>query len=966
MSKKVSKILSVLLAVLMLVSVVPMTASAAVFEGTCGADGDNLTWKIDESTATLYINGTGDMKDYSLYFGTRAPWYQYYNSFIYVSIGDDVTSIGDNAFAYSSLYVEDIEIGKGIKKIGYNSFNLDEQTVTVNTDNPYLYIDENGYVLSKDNTIFHSVLRKKSSISIPDGVLEIRAFAFYGQPGNTEYQLNISASVQKIDLHKGFIENQPAFYVDENNQYFSSDEYGALFNKDKTIIYRGVAAARNAYPCYKIPETVTEVADYAFYNYLYIDGEATFSGNIEITENVKQIGKESFCNAGGGGKLFIPLSVEYLDPYFAYIGDEGWTDVYYEGTQEQWRQIYSRPYSAEYEEEYIHINYEHSNHIFKDKDLGNCTTASSCITCGFIAEANVEHVWEKYNWPAAPCLDGYIEYRCDNCGEYKTEKSPATEEHDWRFYSSKAASCVDGYIEYRCDNCGNYKTETIPATGEHDWYTEWETYDCGYSADFYCYYCDAQKTEMFEHNWELEWTESPSCGYDGVEEYYCDYCGQYKTETISATGEHDWEVYSQQAASCVDGYIKYQCNNCGSYKTETIPATGEHIGPIFDDRSASCVDDGYVKYECHWCKEIITDIIPATGEHAWYYDEDNFLPCEGGTRYYYCENGCGTTKTEEIEGIGEHIWYITDESDFLSCIGGTKYYRCYACGTTKSEYVEGTGHDWQVGGFNGEEHFYDCKGGTIDYFCDVCDAFKLEFIEGTGEHDWGRVEDDDFAPCEGGYRYYFCVNECGATKTEYAEPTEHDWRFDYGDYRPCSGGTKYYSCSYACGASKSEYIEGTGEHEWKYYSNHDATCTQDGTKYLRCEICFSYGDDVVDEGSALGHDYTERTVLTQQTCTQDGVSIQRCKRCDDMVVFNEKAYAHYDENEDGKCDECSVSIEVNLPDEPETPDEPGTSQEKCTCNCHKSGFFEFIWKILCFFYRLFGINPVCDCNVNHY
>lgn len=38
----------------------------------------------------------------------------------------------------------------------------------------------------------------------------------------------------------------------------------------------------------------------------------------------------------------------------------------------------------------------------------------------------------------------------------------------------------------------------------------------------------------------------------------------------------------------------------------------------------------------------------------------------------------------------------------------------------------------------------------------------------------------------------------------------------------------------------------------------------------------------------------------------------------------------------------------------------------CSCNCHKSGFMGFIWKILRIFYKLFKINPVCGCGIAHY
>ncbi len=39
---------------------------------------------------------------------------------------------------------------------------------------------------------------------------------------------------------------------------------------------------------------------------------------------------------------------------------------------------------------------------------------------------------------------------------------------------------------------------------------------------------------------------------------------------------------------------------------------------------------------------------------------------------------------------------------------------------------------------------------------------------------------------------------------------------------------------------------------------------------------------------------------------------------------------------------------------------------KCSCNCHKGGFMNLIWKILRFFYKLFGMNKTCSCGVAHY
>ena len=40
--------------------------------------------------------------------------------------------------------------------------------------------------------------------------------------------------------------------------------------------------------------------------------------------------------------------------------------------------------------------------------------------------------------------------------------------------------------------------------------------------------------------------------------------------------------------------------------------------------------------------------------------------------------------------------------------------------------------------------------------------------------------------------------------------------------------------------------------------------------------------------------------------------------------------------------------------------------EFCSCNCHKSGFMGFIWKITLFFNKLFKTNKTCACGAIHY
>ncbi len=74
-----------------LVSIACLSVSAAeVASGTCGADGENLTWVLDD-TGTLTISGEGAMADWTS--SSNVPWYNYRSSIKTVVIEDGVTSI---------------------------------------------------------------------------------------------------------------------------------------------------------------------------------------------------------------------------------------------------------------------------------------------------------------------------------------------------------------------------------------------------------------------------------------------------------------------------------------------------------------------------------------------------------------------------------------------------------------------------------------------------------------------------------------------------------------------------------------------------------------------------------------------------------------------------------------------------------------------------------------------------------
>ncbi|MBR2413821.1 MAG: leucine-rich repeat domain-containing protein [Clostridia bacterium] len=115
------KLLSIILTILMLATSIPFALAAdTVASGTCGADGDNLTWILD-TDGTLTISGTGAMAEYSnvhlpMYDDYLPPWADYKESIKKIVIEEGVTELGRYAF-YEHPAVKHISIADSVTNL---------------------------------------------------------------------------------------------------------------------------------------------------------------------------------------------------------------------------------------------------------------------------------------------------------------------------------------------------------------------------------------------------------------------------------------------------------------------------------------------------------------------------------------------------------------------------------------------------------------------------------------------------------------------------------------------------------------------------------------------------------------------------------------------------------------------------------------------------------------------------------
>ncbi|MCR5523123.1 MAG: leucine-rich repeat domain-containing protein [Clostridia bacterium] len=560
-----------------------------------------------------------------------------------VDLGDNIRTIGDGAFCncYSLSKIsipasvdyigviafegctslETVELPDICDFVGYHAFNL--TPFSRKSSNWY----NNGfYVAGNLNAVASS---SDETFVVKEGTVRIDEMALDG--GRKYKSIVLPASVRNIDY--------PQFYSDYSVENFSVSAENPVFHSAGNCIIETesgklILGCKNSV----IPDdgSVKVIADKAFYNCESLT-------SITIPNSVTDINDEAFSWCSGLENLTLGNGITNIG--LGAFRDCPFTEVYYNGTEEQWNNIYIDDTDIQpFDEAIIHY---HSEHVFDD---GNpvkeptCTeegqTVYVCSVCDYsyiAVEPAKGHTEVTISGAPATCTDSGVTdgIYCSVCKKVlKSAEEIAPLGHDEIPHEAKPSTCIEhGYKAYvTCSRCDYTTYEELPL-GDHS------------PAD-----------SVIEESTDS--TCNKAGEYDEV--VYCSVCGDEisRIHKYRELGAHvplgpvkESEVY----ATCTKGGYYYNVVRCGICGTElsrekvlTNPTGHSYSSVVI---VPTCTGEGYTTFTCI-CGDAYTD---------------NYVPSLGHSFTDYVYNNDATTKSD-----------------------GTETGKCSRCDATDTRFVPGT------------------------------------------------------------------------------------------------------------------------------------------------------------------------------------------------------------------------------------------------------------------------------------
>ena len=295
-----------------------------------------------------------------------------------VTIGDSITTIGDEAF-YGCTNLTSVNMGNGVRQIGHSAFYNCGNLTNVSMSSSVEQIGDYAFYQC-------SVM---NDVDMPESVASIGAYAFYKCKGlsrltiswNTvsigEYAFGSCSGLQEITILQDLLNEGATLTIGERAFAYCTGVTSLTLPDTVTTIGKGAFYACSGLSVIDIPDSVTNLGEEAFYacsglvvvtigdgitriesNAFYrctslrtinwgenIESieEGAFSGctslvSITLPERVTSLGRSAFYNCTELTAITIGSNLSSFG-YNVFWSCSKLTDVYYTGTEQEWKAI---------------------------------------------------------------------------------------------------------------------------------------------------------------------------------------------------------------------------------------------------------------------------------------------------------------------------------------------------------------------------------------------------------------------------------------------------------------------------------------------------------------------------------------------------------------------------------------------------------------------------------------------------
>ena len=577
--------------------------------GYCGPyGGTNIaTYYITEDMC-LHIEGAGSVQ-WMQYHEKFPHWDSYRGKITSVVIGDQITTIPDNAFN-SHTKLNSIAIPEGVRTVG--GFQ----------GTPALKEIKLPSTLVRVPSFTNSGLQ---AIIIPEGIKWIEEKTFYGCSDLTSVQL--PSTVETIYTR--------AFsYCGRLTQINFPQSLKTIDNS--AFAYSGIRTAN-------LPEGVQSIGQSAFANCGNL-------ANVTIPSGVTTIQYSTFENSALK-TVHIPKTVTHI--YSSAFYGTRLTDVYFGGSKAEWNKIIIDSGNEPLKNATIHFEGHTCNLTYHAKVEPTCVQAGT-----------------KEYWYCSECKTYYSDENGENVVSESQLAIPASG-HTEVTDAAVAATCTtDGKTAGKhCSVCNTVlvKQETIKANGHTEVLDKAVAPTCtetGLTEGKHCSVCNTVlvKQETIKANGHTEVIDkavAPTCTETGLTEgKHCSVCNEVlvEQETVKANG-HIEVIDKAIAPTCTETGLTEgkHCSVCNTVlvKQETIKANG-HTEVVDKAVAPTCTETGLTEGKhCSVCNEVLVkqDTVKATGHSLELHPAKAPTATESGNKAYYA---CKTCKAIFLDEQGKN------------------------------------------------------------------------------------------------------------------------------------------------------------------------------------------------------------------------------------------------------------------------------------------------------------------------